>query len=144
MFSLFRGKEQISALRDEAAAVLQQVRGVAQRTVEHSSALGALLSAELKEYAAHQAQRLILVVLAIVMLLGAYFVFCALLAVLLHIWLGLPWSLGIVCLLNVLVAVLLLRGAIRMGGKKLAPATVQELENDWQCLKLLCKENSKP
>lgn len=144
MWPLSRDKGQKSALRDEAVAVLQQARSVAQRTVEHTSALGALLSAEVKEYAAHQVQRLIMVVLACVLLLGAYFVSCALLAVVLNMWLGLVWALGIVCLLNLLVAIMLLRGVRRMGGKQLAPATVQELKNDWQCLKLLCQEKSKP
>ena len=124
--------------------MLQQARSVAQRTVEHTGALGALFSAEVKEYAAHQVQRLIMVVVACVLLLGAYLVLCATLAVVLSSWLGLAWSLGIVCAFNLIVALLLLYFAKRMGGKQLAPATAQELKNDWQCLKLLCKENSKP
>lgn len=123
---------------------MQQARGVAQRAVEHTGALGALLSEEVKEYTAHQMQRLIMAILGCVLLLGSYFVLCALVTVLLAMYIGLPWSLGIVFLLNLLAGVLLLVGVKRMAGKKLAPATVQELRNDWQCLKLLCKENSKP
>lgn len=123
---------------------MQQARGVAQRAVEHTGALGALLSEEVKEYTAHQVQRLIMAILGCVLLLGSYFVLCALVTVLLAMYIGLPWSLGIVFLLNLLAGVLLLVGVKRMAGKKLAPATVQELRNDWQCLKLLCKENSKP
>ena len=144
MFSLFKGKEQRSLLREEAVAVMQQARGVAQRAVEHTGALGALFSEEVKEYAAHQVQRIIMAVLGCVLLLGAYFMFCALLTVLLSMYIGLAWALGLVFLLNLLVGILLLIGVKQMAGKKLAPATAQELRNDWQCLKLLCKENSKP
>ncbi len=144
MFSLFKGKEQKSLLKEEAVAVMQQARGVAQRAVEHTSALGALLSEEVKEYAAHQVQRLIMAVLGGVLLLGSYFVLCALLAVLLAMYVGLAWALVVVFLLNLLAGILLLTAVKQMAGKKLAPATAQELRNDWQCLKLLCKENSKP
>ena len=144
MFSLFKGKEQKSLLKEEAVAVMQQARGVAQRAVEHTGALGALFSEEVKEYAAHQVPRLIMAVLGGVLLLGAYFVLCALLAVLLAMYIGLAWALVVVFLLNLLVGIWLLMAVKRMAGKKLAPATAQELRNDWQCLKLLCKENSKP
>ena len=144
MFSRFKGKEQKSLLKEEAVAVMQQARGVAQRAVEHTGALGALFSEEVKEYAAHQVQRLNMAVLGGVLLLGAYFVLCALLAVLLAMYIGLAWALVVVFLLNLLVGIWLLMAVKRMAGKKLAPATAQELRNDWQCLKLLCKENSKP
>ena len=144
MFSLFKGKEQKSLLREEAVAAIQQAKGVAQRAVEHTGALGTLLSEEIKEYTAHQLQRIIMAVLACVLLLGAYFVFCALLAVVLSAYLGLTWALLIVFMLNVFTALALLVRVKKMAGKQLAPATVQELKNDWQCLKLLYKENSKP
>ena len=144
MFSLFKIKEQKAALREEAVAVVQQARGVAQRTLEHTSALGTLLSEEIKEYAAHQVKRIAMVVVACVLLLGAYFVSCAFLVVVLNLWVGIVWALGIVALLNLLVAVWLLLRFRAMAGKQIAPATIQEIKNDWQCLKLLCKENSKP
>lgn len=144
MFSLFKGKEQKSLLREEAVAAIQQAKGVAQRAVEHTSALGTLLSEEIKEYTAYQLQRIIMAVLACVLLLGSYFVFCALLAVALSAYLGLTWALVIVFMLNVFTALTLLVRVKKMAGKQLAPATVQELKNDWQCLKLLCKENNKP
>ncbi|MBR5330796.1 MAG: phage holin family protein [Akkermansia sp.] len=143
MFSLFKIKEQKDALRTEAVAAAQQVRAVAQRTLEHTSALGELFSAEVKEYAQHQVKRVAMVIIACVLLLGAYFVFCAVLAVVLGMWLGLAWSLGVVCLLNFALALLLLLRVRAMGGKQLAPATVEELKNDWQCLKLLCKGNNE-
>lgn len=144
MFSLFKGKGQRSQLREEAVAAIQQAKGVAQRAVEHTGALGALLSEEIKEYTAHQLQRLVMVVLACVLLLGAYFVFCALAAVVLSSFVGLQWALAIVFLLNVFTSLALLMRVKKMAGKQLAPATVHELKNDWQCLKLLCKENSEP
>lgn len=144
MFSLFKPKAQKSALREELAAVVQQARGVAQRTVEHTGALGELFSAEVKEYAAHQAKRLVMTVLACVLLLGAYFTFCAVLAVLLSAWLGWLGAFGAVCLINVVIAVVLLLMVKSMSGKRLAPATAEELKNDWQCLKLLCKGNKEP
>lgn len=143
MFSLFKSRGNGATIKDEAVAVVQQACSVAERAVEHTSALGALLTEEIKEYTAHQVQRLIMVVLACVLLLGAYLVFCAALVALLCLWLPLVWSLVIVCVLNAGIAVVLLFRAKRMGGKQLAPATVEELKKDWQCLKLLCKENSK-
>lgn len=143
MFSLFKIKEQKAALCAEAAAAVQQARNVAQRTWEHTSALGELFSAEVKEYAQHQAKRVAMVIIACILLLGAYFFFCAVLAVVLSIWLGVAWALGVVCLLNASMALLLLQRARAMNGKQLAPATVEELKNDWQCLKLLCKENNE-
>lgn len=126
-------------LRNEAAAVVQQAR-----SVEHTSALGALLSEEVKEYTAHQLQRLVMIIVAVVLLLGAYFVLCAALAVILSIWIHPALALLAVFFVNLVLACLLLRAVRRMGGKKLAPATAQELKNDWECLKLLCKESSKP
>ena len=144
MLSLFRGKERVSALRDEAAAVVQQSCAVAQRAAEHAGALGSLLSAEVKEYAVHQAQRLVMAVVAVVLLLGAYGVLCALLSVLLGYYVGLAWALAAVVCLNALVAGGLLYRVRKMAGKKLAPATAEELKNDWECLKLLCKKNSRP
>lgn len=144
MFSLFKPKEQKSVLHEELAAVVQQARGVAQRTVEHTGALGELFSAEVREYAAHQAKRLVMAVLACVLLLGAYFAFCAAVAVFLSVWLGWLGALSAVCLLNVVVAAVLLLMVKSMSGKRLAPATAEELKNDWQCLKLLCKGNKEP
>lgn len=143
MLSLFKSKERSSALREESAAVVQQVCAVAERAAEHAGALGELLSAEVKEYAVHQVQRLVMAVVAIVLLLGAYVGVCALLAVLLSYCIGLAGALAVVVVLNLLIAALLLRKVRAMAGKQLAPATVEELKNDWKCLKLLCKENSK-
>ena len=143
MFSLFKIKEQKAALCAEAVAAVKQARCVAQRTLEHTSALGELFSAEVKEYAQHQAQRVAMVIIACVLLLGAYFTFCAVLAVVLGMWLGMAWALCVVFLLNFALALLLLLRAKAMSGKQLAPATVEELKNDWQCLKLLCKGNNE-
>lgn len=144
MFSLFKIKEQKAVIRQEAVAALQQARSVAQRTVEHTGALGSLFSAELKEYVAHQVQRIAMLIVSCVLLLGGYLLFCATLAAVINIWLGLPWALGIVCGLNFVVAIMLLLRVKAMSGKRLAPATAEELKKDWQCLKLLCQEKSKP
>jgi uncharacterized membrane protein YqjE len=144
MLSLFGRKEWGSALRSESAAVVQQACAAAERAAEHAGALGALLSAEVKEYDAHQVQRLVMALVAVVLLLGAYGGLCALLAVLLSCCMGKAGALAVVVVLNLLVALLLLWKVRAMAGKQLAPATVEELKNDWQCLKLLCKENSKP
>lgn len=144
MFSLFKIKEQKAVLREEAVAVLQQARCAAQRTVEHTAALGQLFSEEVRDYAGVQAKRVVMGIVACIMLLSAYFLFCAALAVVLHYWLGLAEALGIVCALNLLVAIALLWRVKTLSGKALAPATVEELKNDWQCLKLLCKGNKTP
>lgn len=144
MFSLFKEKNKRTLLCEEALASIQQAKQVARRAVEHTGALGTLLSEEVKEYAAHQLQRFVMVLVACVLLLGSYFVLCALVTVVLSTFIGLTWSLVAVFLINVLLSLVLLVRVKKMAGKQLAPATVQELKNDWQCLKLLCKENSKP
>ena len=144
MFHLFKQKDGASVLRQEASAMVQQARSVVQRTAEHTSALGSLFAEEVKEYTTHQLQRVILAVVACVLLLGAYFALCAAVAVCLAIWMHPALALGVVFLVNLVVALLLLRMVRSMAGKKLAPATAQELKNDLECLKLLCKESSKP
>lgn len=144
MLSLFRNKERGSALRSESAAVVQHVCAAAERAAEHAGALGELLSVEVKEYAMHQVQRLAMVVVSAVLLLGAYGGLCALLAVLLSCYIGMAGALAVVVLLNLLIAAMLLWKVRAMAGKQLAPATVEELKNDWKCLKLLCQKNSKP
>lgn len=144
MFQLFKSRDGASVLRSEAAAAVQQARSVAQRAVEHTSALGALFSEEVKEYTAHQLQRLVMLIVACVLLLGAYLLLCAALAATLCIWVHPALALAAVFFINLVVALVLLRAVRRMGCKKLAPATAQELKNDWECLKLLCKESSRP
>lgn len=143
MFHLFKSKNSVPLLRQEAAAVVQQACSVAQRAAEHSGALGSLFAEEVKEYTTHQLQRVVMLVVACVLLLGAYFVFCAALSVLLSIWMHPSLALAMVCFINLVAALLLLLMVRRMGGKKLAPLTAQELRNDWECLKLLCKGSSK-
>lgn len=143
MFSLFKIKERKAIIREEAVSVMRQARDAAQRTVEHTSALGALLSTEIKEYVDHQAKRAVMAILACLLLLGAYFTFCAFLVALLSLWLEVVWALGVVALVNLVVAVLLLLRFKAMSGKQIAPATMEELKNDWQCLKLLCKGNNE-
>lgn len=133
-----------ASLKEESAALLQQAKGVAVRTAEHANALAELFSAELKEYASCQIQRLIMLVLAAILLLGAYFLLCAFIVLLAAVWLGYIWATALVCLLNIALAVALLCWVRRLAGKQLAPATREELINDWQCLKLLIKENNKP
>lgn len=143
MFPLFKDRKPKSVLREEAVAVMQQARGLLGKVVEHTQALSGLFSEEVKEYTVHQIQRLVMVLVSCVLLLGAYFVLCALLAVVLSPYIGLAWALLVVLLLNLMIAVTLLLAVKKMSGKQLAPATVAEIKNDWQCLKLLCKENSK-
>lgn len=144
MLSLFRNKERGSALREESAAVLQQACTVAERAAEHAGALGELFSAEVKEYAVHQAKRLVMAIVAMVLLLGAYGGLCALLAVLLSYYIGMAGALAVVVAANLLIALLLLRKVSGMAGRQLAPATVEEIKNDWKCLKMLCQKNSRP
>ena len=101
MFSLFKDRGNRASLREEALSALNLVRGVVTRVLEHANALGELLCAEIKEYAAHQIMRLIMVVLACVMLLTSYILLCALVVVLLSTCIGAAWSIVTVLLLNV-------------------------------------------
>ncbi len=145
-FFPFRKPRAVAALQEQGGAALGGVKEAAARSLSHAGALWQLLQIELQEYATHQVKRVVAVVLGVVLLLFGYLLLCAFACVAAHAWLG-SWLLatGLVCVLHLVAGGIILLAGIKSNPGPLAPATRQEIKNDWQCLKLLfSKENSKP
>ncbi len=144
MFGLFREKSASPAeYKRQALSAFEGVRTAAAQVSEHVGALAELFVAELHEYMQAQVRRVCLLAAACVLLAGAYLLGCALLCVVLQLWLGWIGSLGVVLGLHLLGALLLVRLAVKCGRKPFAPATIQELKNDKQCLTLMMKPSAK-
>ncbi len=146
MFSLFKKAPEVAPpaeYKRQAVEAFGGVKAAAAQVSEHLGALAELFAVELQEYMQAQTKRICLLAAACVLLGGAYLVACALLSVLLQYWLGWPGALAAVLGLHVLGAWVLVALARKYGSAKFAPATVQELKNDWQCLELMIKSNSK-
>lgn len=126
-----------------AASAAAGTRTAAARTLDHAQALSELFQTELAEYLEHQRRRGAYMVLAVALLLVSYLLVCALAVVLLAPVLSPAGGIALVAAVNVAVSVVLLLRAAALGKETLAPATREELQNDWQCLKLLLKGNAK-
>ncbi len=130
-------------MTEGATSAAAGTRTAVARTLEHAQALSELFQAELAEYLDFQRRRGAYMVLAVVLLLVCYLLTCALAVVLLAPHAGWAGALALVLAANLMGAVILLLRAIALGKEPLAPATREELHNDWQCLKLLLKGNAK-
>lgn len=126
-----------------ASSAASGSRRALARGMEHAQALSELFQVELAEYLDFQRRRGAYMVLAVVLLLVSYLLGCALAVALLAPHTGWTGALLMVMVANVLGAVILLQRAVALGKEPLAPATREELQNDWQCLKLLLKGNEK-
>lgn len=144
MFGLFKEKAAAPAeYKRQAMSAFEGVRTAAAQVSEHVGALAELFVAELQEYMQAQVRRIVLLAAACLLLVGAYMVACALLSYALHLLVGWGGSLSIVLGLHVIGAWVLVILAGRYGRKPFAPATIQELKNDKQCLALMIKPDSK-
>lgn len=135
----------LTTLQEQGGEAYAGVREAAGKGLEHAAALWQLLQLELKEYAAHQARRVVMTVLGCILLLFGYMLLCCFACVAVHMWLD-SWLLafGLVCLLHLLAGAALILVAVRSKAGQVAPVTRREIQNDWQCLKLIIsKENSK-
>lgn len=145
-FFSFKKPRAIADLQEQGGAALGGVKNTVVRTFSHAGSLWQLLQIELQEYAAHQVKRVVVVVAGVLLLLFGYLLLCAFACVAAHAWLE-SWLLatGLVCVLHLVVGGVLLLVGIKSNPGPVAPATRQEIKNDWQCLKLLfSKENNKP
>ena len=143
MFSWFGKRDIIPTLREQGGNALSGVRRIALDTVAHAESLLELFRVELKEFGQRQARRVALIVAGVGLLLVAYLLLCAALCVLLSLWLPLLAAIGIVFFINVLAGAVLLAVGRRMRSGPLAPATLQELKTDYQCLKISIGESRK-
>lgn len=144
MFGLFKEKAAAPAeYKRQAMSAFEGVRTAAAQVSEHVGALAELFAAELQEYMQAQVRRVVLLAAACFLLVGTYMVACALLSYALHLLVGWGGSLSIVLGLHVIGAWVLVILAGKYGRKPFAPATIQELKNDKQCLALMIKPDSK-
>lgn len=130
-------------MTEGASSAATGTRTAVARTLEHAQALSELLQVELAEYLDFQRRRGAYMVLAVVLLLVCYLLVCELAVVLLAPHAGWAGALALVLAANLMGAIILLLRAVALGKEPLAPATREELHNDWQCLKLLLKGNAK-
>lgn len=130
-------------MTEGASAAASGTRTAVARTLEHAQALSELFQVELAEYLSFQRRRGAYIVLAVVLLLVSYLLTCALAVALLAPHAGWTGALALVLAANLMTAVILLLRAVALGKEPLAPATRDELHNDWQCLKQLLKGNAK-
>ena len=128
-------RQRRDALGHDVGEVVDQLR-------IHAGALFGLLSLELSEYLCVQRRRIVLFALAICCAVPAY----ALCWVLLCCWLASLWGYLPALLLplafHLLLSLVFLTRALRLKAAPFAPQTRRELQNDWQCLKLLIKEKT--
>ncbi|MBR5521920.1 MAG: phage holin family protein [Akkermansia sp.] len=142
LFSRDSGNK-LTTLQQQGGTVLADVREALLQTSNHLEALVELFQVELKEYGEKQARRIAALVVGVFLLLCAYAVFCAFACVLLSSWLGWLWAVAVVCLINVLLGGVALWCGLKCKPGPVAPATMQELKDDVQCIRLMLKENKK-
>lgn len=135
----------MASLQRQGGELLAGVKGAASQTLAHIGALLQLLRTELQEYVGHQVRRVVAVAVGLLLLFFGYLVFCAFACVGLHELLG-SWLLatGVVSLVHLVVGFVILLIGVKSSPGAVAPATRQELKNDWECIRLLIsKESSK-
>ena len=141
----FKKPQRLAALQQQGGELLGGVKDAATHAFSHIGALLQLLVVELQQYGAHQLRRIAAIVVGAFLLVVGYLLLCAFACVAAHAWLG-SWLLatGLVCLLHLIVGFVVLLVGIKSSAGSVAPATREELKNDWQCIRLLLsKENSK-
>lgn len=119
------------------------MREAGQHVSAHLDALAELVSLELREYSRRQSRRAALAAAAVVPAVAAWLFLCAWLAWGLQLLWGWGWALAAVTLVNVLLAAGALTAAALYRVGEFAPLTRHELNNDWQCLKLLINADKK-
>lgn len=126
---------------EPSKGVVSDACGAAVHAARHIGALAELFVLELQEYAHSQQRRMRALLVGGVLLLCAYLTLCAIVVALLHPVVGLLWALGIVAAFNAVAAGLAMAVAAARRPAGFAPATLQEIRADIQCIKLYTKEN---
>lgn len=136
-------ENKLTTLQQQSGTVMSDVREMLLQCSEHLEAVADLLRLELREYGKKQARRMAALVAGLFLLLCSYAVFCAFACVLLSAWLGMLWAVAVVCLINALLGVCAIVLGLRCKPGSPAPATLQELKDDVQCIRLMLKEKTK-
>ncbi len=143
MFSWLKKPDIVTSLQERGGEVLVDARHAALDAARHLEALIELFRLELREYGQRQAQRMVAIVAGLGLLLVSYLLLCAALCVLLSLYVDWPWAVAIVFLVNFAAGLGLLVYGVKKNPGPLAPATQQEIKNDFQCLKIAIAEKKK-
>ncbi len=133
----------VSTLHERGGALLTDARHTVLEAARHVEALVELFRLELREYGQRQARRMVAIAIGVGLLLVSYLLLCAVVCVLLSQWLAWPWAVAIVFFANFAGGLVLLLYGVKSDPGPLAPATQQELKNDFQCLKSAIDEKKK-
>ncbi len=136
-------ESKLTTLQKQGGSVLANAREALLHTSEHLEAVLELFRLELREYGEKQVRRVVALVVGVFLLLCAYAIFCAFACVLLSSWLGWIWAVAVVCLVNALLGAVAIVVGLKCKPGPIAPATLQELKDDVQCIKLMLKGNTK-
>ncbi len=133
----------LASLQQQGGELLGGVKGAATHAFAHVVALLQLLRVELQQYVGKQVRRVVLIAVGALMLFFGYLVFCAFACVGVH-ELSDSWLLatGVVSLAHLVVGFIVVLVGAKSSPGAVAPATGQELKNDWQCVKLLISKES--
>lgn len=131
-------------MQEHGGEALRDVRQALLHAWEHSVALAQLFSLELKEYGVHQMRRAIALAMGCAFLLVGYLFLCAVACLLLEMCLD-SWlaAAGIVCGINMIIGIVVVARAMAAAPGPFAPATLQEIQYDAQCLKILIKKEKE-
>ncbi len=143
MFDWIKKHDLVSTLHERGGEVVADARRSALEAARHLESLILLFREELREYSQRQARRMAFILVGAGLLLVSYLLFCAAACLLLGLWVDMVYAVAIVFLLNFLVGLALLRTGLKTRLGALAPLTQQEINNDFQCLKIVISEKKK-
>lgn len=142
-FRWFGVTDALALFRRRSKAARGDAREVCAHIQEHLSALAELFALEISQYLKIQTIRTLLCLAAALVLCTAYLGFWAFTAAMLAPLTGWAGAIGLSCAANIIVAILLLLIAAKLKPGAVAPDTVKEVKNDWQCLQLLLRQDSE-
>lgn len=143
MLSLIKSLFAVPSAPQQGESPLVNVREAGRHVSEHVDALAELFALELQEYSRRQTRRAVLLAAAVVPFVATWLLLCALLVWGLQSAWGWGWALAAAALFNMLLVAAALAAAACCRVGEVAPLTRQELNNDWQCLKLLINAGKK-
>ena len=137
IFSFMKPKV-LTTLQEQGGSAIADAKKTARYVFEHAGSLLALLRLELGEYAGQQKARLSLLAAACFFFFFSYLAACVFVCLLLQMLLGSwLWSVGLVCLFNVVMGGVFMLAVWSRKPAAVAPVTRQELQKDWECLNIL-------
>lgn len=131
----------LTTLQEQGGGMFSEAKLVSRQLLEHVATLLGLLKIEMGEYARHQRAKWVLVAAAAFFLTVAYLAVnvlsCFVMYEFVASWV---WSIGAVCVFNLLIGLILLLAAVSRKTPPAAELTRQELQKDLECLRILLSD----